>query len=108
MIRIARKHVVGAALAATFAAAAFAAISGAATSSAHHYVLRTGDAISVPSLRWSCLVAKVPPNAATPTLVCTTDGKPVRAVNVASKTISVSTGVAPVRRDGTYTFTYRP
>jgi hypothetical protein len=108
MMRIARKHVVVVVVAVAIGAAASAAVSGAANSTGHHYVLRTGDSISIPSLRWSCLVARAPTNVAKEKLLCTTDGKPVSALNITRRDVSVSAGIPPKKSGLTYTFRYRP
>jgi hypothetical protein len=68
--------------------------------------LADGDAASVPTLMWTCLVANAPQSASQPALLCTSDRKPIRSIWVSKSRIFVDTGSAPSSSGKGYVFRY--
>src|SRR5690349_16691741 len=68
-----------------------------------HYRLRTGDSVSIPALRWTCLASTV---HGRPIFTCTSDDKPIRGDTIWRHQIVVGGSGPPVPVQGGYRFHY--
>jgi hypothetical protein len=88
------------------AAAACLALGAAAAlsrESAQHVRLHEGDYVSIPALRWTCLMSN---DHGRPLFTCTTDTKPVRSLTITPHQLYVGITRRPVIVHGGYRFTY--
>ena len=65
--------------------------------------LSEGDYVSIPTLRWTCLMSN---DHGRPLFTCTTDTKPVRSVTITPHRLDVGITRSPVVIHGGYRFTY--
>lgn len=96
------KGVVAVALAAA-ACLALGADAALSRHAAQHFQLREGDYVSIPALRWTCLMSN---DHGRPLFTCTTDTKPVRSVTVTPHQLDVGITKPPGVIHGGYRFTY--
>lgn len=70
------------------------------------YRLARGDSARIPSLGWTCIVAKTPQSGSGTALLCSTDRKPIRSVWISQNRVFVSVGHRPAPTARGYAFHY--